>query len=396
MIRLHTKHSPRRGAIVVLAAILLIVFLAIVAFAVDLGYVVMVQRQLQSAADAAALAGASQLLVPQMPGMVNPTATARAAAVNAAAEATEFCNLNEAGNVSLDLPDADVVVGYLANPTDREQSISAWSPGTSFPNTVQVIARRDSIANNPLQLMFARLLWGNGWNGQATAAATAARGYNITGFNSNSVNSSILPIAVDAAAWATFIQTGRSADGQVHDDFTPTPTGGVLPVGDGIPEFVGAYDHQQNSPGNFGLVKLNKFLRSDAAGYFSDWILHGPTPADLQSFGPNGLQATPASPEVLSGGPGLKGTLMSDFRSIVGQPRVMPLFSVCSGNGNNTSYTIANFVGVTVVQATGSGSHTNVVVQPRVVIDPTATYDGTTWTGSDNFIYPLSPLALVR
>ncbi len=53
------KQLNRRGAIAVLAAIFIIVMLGMVAFAVDLGYISMVKTQLQSAADAAALAGAA-------------------------------------------------------------------------------------------------------------------------------------------------------------------------------------------------------------------------------------------------------------------------------------------------------------------------------------------------
>jgi hypothetical protein len=48
----------RRGVIAVLAAVLFIVMLGMVAFAVDLGYVAMLKTQLQSAADSAALAAA--------------------------------------------------------------------------------------------------------------------------------------------------------------------------------------------------------------------------------------------------------------------------------------------------------------------------------------------------
>src|SRR6186997_229131 len=48
----------RRGAVLVFAAILLPVFVAIVAFVIDLGRVTLTRAQLQRAADSAALAGA--------------------------------------------------------------------------------------------------------------------------------------------------------------------------------------------------------------------------------------------------------------------------------------------------------------------------------------------------
>lgn len=52
------RRKNRRGIIAVLAAVLFIVMLGMVAFAVDIGYMTMVRTQLQSAADSAALAAA--------------------------------------------------------------------------------------------------------------------------------------------------------------------------------------------------------------------------------------------------------------------------------------------------------------------------------------------------
>src|SRR6266436_6238505 len=53
--------SRRRGAIVPLFAILLIPILAMLAFSIDAGYMVLVRTDLQSTADSAALAGAEKL-----------------------------------------------------------------------------------------------------------------------------------------------------------------------------------------------------------------------------------------------------------------------------------------------------------------------------------------------
>ena len=53
--------DPRRGTITILAAFLMIFLLAMVAFAVDMGYLCVVQTQAQAVADAAAMAGAKGL-----------------------------------------------------------------------------------------------------------------------------------------------------------------------------------------------------------------------------------------------------------------------------------------------------------------------------------------------
>jgi len=54
--------APRRGAMLVLVAFMMVALLGMAVFAVDVGWIVTNRTQLQSAADAAALAGASTLV----------------------------------------------------------------------------------------------------------------------------------------------------------------------------------------------------------------------------------------------------------------------------------------------------------------------------------------------
>lgn len=55
--------AAQRGAILIMAAGLMMLLLGLVAFGVDVGHVVLVRNELQNTADSAALAGASRLLV---------------------------------------------------------------------------------------------------------------------------------------------------------------------------------------------------------------------------------------------------------------------------------------------------------------------------------------------
>jgi Flp pilus assembly protein TadG len=57
------KVKDESGQVLVLAAVLMVVFIAFAGFAIDVGHAYLVQRQLQSATDAAALAGALDLPV---------------------------------------------------------------------------------------------------------------------------------------------------------------------------------------------------------------------------------------------------------------------------------------------------------------------------------------------
>src|SRR5688572_8569599 len=58
----HRSASRRRGATVVLFAVMLVVVLSFVALSVDLGYFCSVKTDLQAAADSGALAGTGMLL----------------------------------------------------------------------------------------------------------------------------------------------------------------------------------------------------------------------------------------------------------------------------------------------------------------------------------------------
>lgn len=58
----HVSHPSRRGIIVVLAAVLMIVMMAMLAFSIDVGYMYTMQSQLQRSVDAATLAGAGSLV----------------------------------------------------------------------------------------------------------------------------------------------------------------------------------------------------------------------------------------------------------------------------------------------------------------------------------------------
>src|SRR5436853_634411 len=86
-IRLKRDRNQRRGAVAVLVAVLMIPLFAMVAFAIDIGYVAHVKSELQKAADAAALAGAAKLMTPQYTGVTTSSTTADANIALAKAEA---------------------------------------------------------------------------------------------------------------------------------------------------------------------------------------------------------------------------------------------------------------------------------------------------------------------
>src|SRR5436305_1648343 len=132
MSRWQCSKTRRAGAIVPLTAIMLIVIMAFLALSIDLGYMILVHSQLQNAADAAALAGASQLLDKRLLASSNTWQTVEPLALtNARTQAQTFSQANYGGGVSLTLdgnannsPTGDIVAAYLANPYSRTSEMA--------------------------------------------------------------------------------------------------------------------------------------------------------------------------------------------------------------------------------------------------------------------------------
>src|SRR5262249_36966644 len=159
--RLHqATKAQRHGAIAPLALLLLVPLLGMMAFAIDIGYVVVAQTELQNVADAAAMAGGQQLMNPYTqwaPPRLTSTPPAPILAngkTSASQTAKNYAGYNKAGGVSIQLQDSDIVFGF----TDAQGNFTTTLSATTFPNTIQVTARRDNTGgtqtNNPLALFF--------------------------------------------------------------------------------------------------------------------------------------------------------------------------------------------------------------------------------------------------
>lgn len=147
--------SQRSGNVLVLCALMMVLLLGMVAFAVDIGYIVQARTELQSTADATALAAAQHLPDP---------ATMTAAAQLAAQQ-------NQA-IVQAELDVTDVQPGYW----DREAATFALVPPPGMElNAVRVALRASEATGNPLQLWFGGMLGKDTADAMATAIAMADR-----------------------------------------------------------------------------------------------------------------------------------------------------------------------------------------------------------------------------
>lgn len=120
-----------------------------------------------------------------------------------------------------------------------------------------------------------------------------------------------------------------------------------------------------NSSGNFGTLNLGR--TSNGIPALTDQIVNGLTEAHLAPFG-GVLALDPESGTlVLDGDPGLGGPVYDAAYDIIGEPRLLPLFSTVEGNGANTKYTIVGFAGVRIVDANKRGGNKYIKVQPTNV-----------------------------
>ena len=97
----------------------------------------------------------------------------------------------------------------------------------------------------------------------------------------------------------------------------------------------------------------------------------------------------------LNGDTGISAGVKDELASIIGEPKVLPVFRDVTGNGNNATYTIEDFVGVRIleVKLTGSVSKKRVIIQPATIVT-SGVVGAPGEAGVGHYIY--SPAWLVR
>jgi hypothetical protein len=144
------RKLSRRGAIVVLAAFMLIFMLGMLAFSLDIGVLMVTRTQLQAAADSAAMAAGGVLGVPGQ---------------NSVATAQQFAGYHKAGGATVSLASADV-----ANGTWNSTTRTFTPTGGTVSNAVKVTARTSSTSGGN-KLFFARIFGKSTQNMSASAIA---------------------------------------------------------------------------------------------------------------------------------------------------------------------------------------------------------------------------------
>ncbi len=376
----------RRGAVTVLAAILSIVMLGMVAFSVDVGYVLSVKEELQRTADAAALAAVWDY-GKRMANGEDETHSEQAARENAQLFATS----NAVGNVGPELDEnssnsvnGDMVFGYVEDFYEPTMTNGTATPSNPY-NAVKVLVRRDESLNGQAPMFFGRVFGLTGTDLQAEATAALVR--DVKGFSipSSGQNIDLLPFALDLQTWTTWTG-GSGADAWTWDIEDKCIRSG----GDGWLE-VNLYPQGTGSPGNRGTVDIGSSSNSTAD--IVRQILYGVNAEDLAYHG-GALVFDQCGKLYLNGDTGISAGVKDDLAAIKGQPRIIPIFSAVNGPGNNAVYTIVKWMGIRImdVKLTGPMSQKHVTIQAAPVVGPGIV--PATTSGSSSYVY--SPAVLVK
>jgi hypothetical protein len=389
MTRKPSKSSPvRKGTITVLGAALSIVLIAMVAFSVDIGYVLSAKEELQRTADASALAACWEYGQKLSNGNTSTESIgyARSTAVQYASSNHVTGNAMTLDSNTSNEPGGDLVFGYIA---DFENSQSEFQTNSSNGvNAVRIRLHKNSTSNGEVPFFFARVF---GLQGQVLETeAIAGMVCDVKGFRApaDGTNVDILPYALDLETWNNLINGNSSDNYRWNADTSQIESGS-----DGWVE-VNLFPQGTGSPGNRGTVDIGGCNNSTSD--IARQILHGISPEDFQDFAAQGrtLEFNDAGKLYLNGDTGISAGVKDELAAIKGQPRIIPIFESVSGNGNNAEYTIVKWQGIRImaVKLTGSMSQKHVTVQVAPVL-ANGVIPSTT-VGTSKYVY--SPVVLVR
>jgi Flp pilus assembly protein TadG len=373
----------RKGATMILALVLMTALISVLALSIDIGFIATSKSEARRTADAAALAGCWQLFdssaLSSNASVINSQAMQTA---NTIAGLNPVCNASP--SLSLDPQTADVKIGYMSSLSPN----ASIEQNTSLPyRAVQVSLRKTESHNGQVPLFFAKIFGQSGRN--MVVESTAAMATQIKGFSlpsSGSSNLDVLPFAIDQTTWNNMLAGGGTDTYQFN-----ASNANVINGSDGIRE-VNLYPQGTGSPGNRGTVDIGGSNNSTAD--IARQIVHGISAEDLTELG-KPLVLGDTGTMTLNGDTGISAGVKDELASIIGQTRIIPVFSSVAGNGNNANYTIVRWVGVRIlaVKLTGPMSGKHVMVQPAPIqARYTIAGDGTrTWSESI-----FSPVVLIK
>ncbi len=350
------KRRRRLGTVLVLTAVMMVAMFALLAMAVDIGYVTLIRTELQSAADSAALAAAWELYDSRKPSSNLSPQDAQDAAMDSA---QLYARKNPVGQVEPQLAAADVTIGRLDPALGGNASMTHLDQANY--NAVRVRVRRTADINGEAPTFFMRVLGVDSAAGAAEATAMFVdkfRGFAMPPPGKGNLN--VMPFALDEQTWLDVLN-GNAPDNWSWNEQTEELTPGT----DDLPE-ANLFPQSTGSPGNRGTVDIG--ARNNSTADVARQIVDGISQADLDHIGGK-LELGSDGTLILNGDTGISAGMKDELASIRGQPRIICLYDSVSGPGNRAMYTIIGFAGVRImdVKLTGKMSRKRVIIQPARV-----------------------------
>ena len=325
-----------------MAAAFVMLMLAMIALALDLGYVVLVRTQLQVAADSAAMAGAAANINGPLAKVV--------------ATAQRFARFHAAGGKNIELYAPDVELGTW------DFCTRTFTPSALSGNAVRVTTRRDATANDESALFFARAVGIDSVGLQTEAVAAYVD--NFVGFKlpSTGENVPLLPITLDKPL-SDDLLNGIGSDNWTWD----AESGTVTPGPDGIPE-LNFYPVRTDAEGNFGTVNVGTNTLTNSTREIRRQILEGINAEDLSYH--NGKLVLDQHGELALGGDaGISAAIKAELEAIKGKARIVPVSNRSAGRGNKDArYTVVEFTGVRIMEVDLTGEDKRLIIQPADVV----------------------------
>ena len=366
------RSAEQRGNVIVLAAISMTVLIGFAALAIDLGQLYVARAELQRAADAAALAGASSYFSDAGQAQDIPELSY---VIDMRSQEVSLANPTHHAGTVLDLGDI-MIGGYDFDYPEDDLDMS----GSLRFNAVQVTTRRTSgSSNGPITLFFAGLI-GMG-EGGVVATATAVADDRFAGLRlDRDIGCPFIPFTIHVNLYNDMVVNGD--DNYSYDD-------AVYYTGDGIPEvqlypwrhFPGdpadqwddVYVTDDEGQGNFGILEFG----GGGASATAEMILNGVTAAELQAeIGTSELTfcdelGNPTTVQ-MSGNPGVQAAVAKAPEDRIGDVVGFFVHNEVTGSGTNVEYQTVGvrFGRIMDVKLRGSPAKRFLLVQPVAYTGP--------------------------
>ena len=362
------RFPPCRGAVTVLATLLIVVGVLLTVLVVDAAYLIAVNRGLEDVASVMALAGAPELLDPNLllDAAGPPTPNQAATRVAAASMADAYRQSNNAVLPSLQRVDSGDVVMQTGFVDDVTGNPPLLDLSATEHNTLFVYAARTTTGTHPVT--YAVDLAGTKRAIEIRGGAYATLDNLVVGFRPETAMAApLMPLGILATAWNS--ERSHDSNGNGINEM-------VVRLQSTRPPAVSQYPPQPNGALLFYGGSVTTQVLSQT---LPQQVAQGLYPADLPASGSFG----PATAAVLApvvgtqmGDGGDPGTvaIVAAFAGIVGKKRAFPLLQGVSGAepGGTGIAQVQGFVACTVLGAAVIDNRLTVRVEPCYLIHHTA------------------------